>query len=204
MLYQVIKTADLPKVIPGGMTVYSISRNDGKKGKSGIVAVMPQITDAVRSVFLNDPVGVAYITDRMEWLRGKVASAVHARGETIHDEKIGITALLALARQETESQRMTKESIGEWFDSDVASLIAARIKEKMVGIADDKVTKLVEGYRASFESLSVRELSMSNAKKEQMLKVFELLPEDYDHVIAVKALEKLNSISEATETLAAL
>lgn len=206
MVYTVTATKDLPKgyTVPEGMTMYSISRNDGKKGKSGIVCVMPSISEAVRDVFSNSVEGKAFIQDRLEWLRSKVASALNAKGATIHDENIGITALLAQAKLETESQRMTKESIGEWFDADLAPLIAARIQEKMQGITADKVEKLVAGYKKQFELLSSRECHFAPEVKAQMLKALEMLPEDYDHVIAVKVAEKLNSVSEATETLAAL
>lgn len=204
-MYQVVKTAELPKAIPDGMMVYSISRNDGKKGKSGIVCVMPVITEAVRNVFVNDAVGVAFIQDCMESLRSKVASVIHAKGNTIHDEVIGITALLAQAKLETESQRMTKEAIGNWFDADLAPLIAARIESVMIGIAADKVAKLVDGYKDKFQSLSGRDVSLSPQVKAQMLKALELISDpEYSNIIAEKVAEKLASISEATETLAAL
>jgi len=204
MLYPVIASKDLAKTIPEGMTVFSVSRNDGKKGKSGIVCVAPGISEAVRNVFVSSAEGVAFVQDQMEWLKSKVISAIHAKGNTVHDENTGITAILAQARLETESQRMTKEAIEVWFDADLAPLVAGRITAKMVGIAADKVEKLVAGYKGKFASLSGRDVSLAPEVKAQMLKALELLPEDYDHVIAVKVAEKLNSISEATETLAAL
>lgn len=203
-MYQVVKTSELPDSIADGMDVYSISRNDGKKGKSGIVAVMPTISESVFNVFINDEAGKAFVVDSIHALRSKVASAIHAKGNTITDDTIGITALLVMAKQETESQRMTKESIGEWFDADLASLIATRIQDKLVTISQDKLDKLVAGYRAKFQTLSGRDVSMPLPVKAQLIKAMELLPDDYEHVIGIKVMEALTKAEEATETLAAL
>lgn len=203
-MYQVVKTSDLPKPIGEGMQVYAVSRNDGKKGKSGIVCVAPAVTDAVVAVFSNDPVGQAFIVDSIIGLRSKVISNLHAAGKTIVDDVIGISAILAMARIEIESQRMTKEAIGQWFDADLTQLIGNAISAKIVGIATDKLAKLVDGYKAKFQTLSQREISMPLVVKGQLVKAMELLPEDYDNTIAEKVAEALTRTEEASEMLAAL
>ena len=202
-MYLVQKTADV-KAIPEGMQQFAVSRNDGKKGKSGIVCVAPAITEAVQSVFEQSIEGKAFILDCISGLRSKVISKLHSKNLTITDEAIGITALVAMAKLETESQRMTKEAIGNWFDADLSGLIANAISAKMQGIAADKLAKLVDGYKAKFQTLSQREISMQLAVKAQLVKAMELLPEDYDNVIAEKVAEALTKAEEASETLAAL
>lgn len=203
-MYQVVTTKDLPKAIGDGMTIYAVSRNDGKKGKSGIVCVAPSISDSVVAVFSNSIEGKAFIVDAIEGLRSKLISKLYAKQLTVTDDAIGITALQLLAKTETESQRMTKEAIGAWFDSDLGSLIGYAIGLKMVGIAADKLAKLVEGYKGKFQSLAQREVSMPLAVKAQLVKAMELLPSDYESIIGEKVAEALTKAEEASETLAAL
>jgi hypothetical protein len=203
-MYQVVATKDLPKAIGDGMTVYAVSRNDGKKGKSGIVCVAPSISDSVVAVFSNSSEGRAFIVDAIEGLRSKLISKLYAKQLTVTDDAIGITALQLLAKTETESQRMTKEAIGAWFDADLGGLIGYAIGLKMIGIADDKLAKLVDGYKSKFQTLAQREVSMPVAVKAQLIKAMELLPSDYESIIGEKVVEALTKAEEASETLAAL
>jgi hypothetical protein len=202
MNYQVVKTTDA--VVVDGMTAYKVARTDGKKGKSGTVCIAPAISESVSIVFYNDAIGKAFIIDVLEQLRSGIISDLHASKKLITDEAIGVSAMLATAKLAVESSRMTKESIGVWFDADLAPLIAARISEKVAGISEDKVAKLVSGYRTAFESLSAREVSMSAEVKASLIKAMDLLPEDYDSVVGGKVLAKLVAAEEAKEMLAAL
>lgn len=203
-MYQVVATKDMPKAIGDGMAVYAVSRNDGKKGKSGIVCVAPAISGPTVAVFQNDAIGAAFIADCIAGLRSKIISKLHASNLVVSDDAIGITALLALATQEVNGTRMTAAAIGEWFDSDLAALVSGAIKAKMVGIADDKLGKLVAGYKDRFQSLSGRDVSMPDAVKASMMRAIALLPEGYDSVIGEKVITKLDSVSEAGEVALAL
>lgn len=200
-----VATKDLPESIGDGMTVYPISRNDGKKGKSGLVCVMPMVSESVFNVFVNNEIGKAFIVDAVERLRSKIASKLYAGGLVIDDTRIGIEGLLALAKLETESQRMTKESIGVWFDVALMDLVKGAIAAKMPqGIAADKLAVLAEGYKAKFQTLAGREVSMPNAVRDQLLRVLALLPDGYEHPICEKVAVALAEVQEASETLAAL
>ena len=202
-IYSVVATKDAG-VIGEGINLYSVSRNDGKKGKSGIVCAAPAISSSVMAVFQSDAAGVSYLIDCVSGLRSKIISKLHATGKTISDESIGITALLAMARTETESQRMTKDAIGTWFDADLADLICCAIRNKIGAIADDKLGKLVESYKVKFQSLASREINMPLAVKTQLGKALELLPSDYESIIGEKVAQALTDAEEASETLAAL
>jgi len=191
-------------VVAEGFTTVSISRTDGKKGKSGLCIVVPVVSDSVAALVASSEIGRAWIVDHIDGLRSKIASGVHKAGETITSDKLGIEALLAAMKLETESQRMTKDAIGTWFDSDLAPLVAARLQERMQGIAADKLAKLVDGYKTGFQILAGRDPSMSEPIKTSLQRALELLPEDYDSVIATKVAEKLAVVTEATATLAAL
>jgi len=191
-------------VVSEGFTTVSIARTDGQKGKSGLCIVVPVVSESVAALVASSEIGRAWLVDHIDGLRGKIASGIHKAGGTITSDKLGIEALLAAMKLETESQRMTKDAIGAWFDSDLAGLISARLQERMQGIAADKLAKLVDSYKAGFQILAGRDPSMAEAIKVSLQRALELLPEDYDSVIATKVAEKLAVVTEATATLAAL
>ncbi len=203
-VYYVVATKDAVLPTDGSSVAYAVSRNDGKKGKSGIVCVAPVITGNMVSLFLHDPIGQAYFTDCMAGLRSKIISALHSKGKIITGMSIDLAAMLVMARTETESQRMTKEAIGQWFDMDLADRVMVAIRAKMTGIADDKLVKLAEGYKVKFMTLASREVNMPLQVKAQLVKAMELLPEDYESVIGEKVAAALAEAEEAMETLAAL
>jgi hypothetical protein len=201
-IYNVVKTADA--TIADGNVILSIARTDGKKGKSGNCIVVPAVSESVLTLVFNHADGKAWITDCIDDLRSEIASAINKKGEVISSDKLGIDALLVAMRTANESQRMTKESITNWFNADLAPLVASRICEKMFGIADDKLTKLVEAYAEKFASLAGREVSMKDEVKAMLIKALELLPDEYEHPIATKVIAKLTKVEETTEILTAL
>ncbi len=202
-MYKVQATKDA--VVGDGFTALPISRTDGKKGKSGLCIVVPVVSDAVVAVVQNGAEFAPWLVAAIDDLKSRIASAINKRNDVITSDKLGTAAILAAMKADTESQRMTKEAIGEWFTSDLAQAIAARIKSKMSGIADDKVAKLVDGYKLRFMSLAGRDVSMDDKVKAQLITALELLTEEQgDSVIAVKVMEKLTEVTEASEVLVAL
>jgi hypothetical protein len=86
----------------------------------------------------------------------------------------------------------------------LGELIAARLKDKIAGISDDKIGKLVEGYRVKFAGLSGRDVTMPDEVRDQLIKAMDLLPEEHDSTMAVRIAEKLAAVTESSEELAAL
>lgn len=201
--YAVIKTSDVKELDANQVTI-AISRTDGKKGKSGLCAVVDAFgTNNLQAAMLDDT-GKAWMIDAIEALRARMASELNKAGKPLNQFNLGYDAVIAAMRQESMNQRMTAEAIGAWFDGDLSGLIGARIQEKIPTIASDKLAKLVEGYKDKFQSLSGRNVSMNEQVKGQLLNAFSLLGDDYDSVIGNKVLEKLMTVTEATEVFAAL
>lgn len=200
----VIDTKAIPVDLATNQTVINIGRTDGKKGKSGKCAIVPAYSINTLQAILSNEVGEAWVMSAVNDLRGKIATALVKAGKSITETDVALTAILAAMRVETESQRMTKESIGAWFDNDLAALVDLRIREKMAGISQDKLDKLVKGYRDSFQQLAGRDVSMPDSIKNQLIRALELLPADYDSVIGEKVTAALLAVTEASVTLAAL
>ena len=152
-MYSVIKTSDVTddQKSEASLTILPIARTDGKKGKSGFCIVVPQVSDSVLHLVTTSDIGKAWIVDCINDMRSKLASSINKAGQTITSDKLGIDALWAAMKAESENQRMTRDAIGAWFDADMASLIAARVQEKMPGIAADKLAKILESYKENFQ-----------------------------------------------------
>ena len=205
-MYSVIKTSDVTddQKSEASLTILPIARTDGKKGKSGFCIVVPQVSDSVLHLVTTSDIGKAWIVDCINDMRSKLASSINKAGQTITSDKLGIDALLAAMKAESESQRMTRDAIGAWFDSDISSIIAEKVKEKMPGIANDKLAKVLESYKENFQKLAGRDISMPNVVRDNLLRAMEFLPAGYDSVIGGKVLEKLASVTEAQEVMVAL
>lgn len=207
MAYQIKPTKEIKETT--GMVSIPVARNDGKKGKSGIAVQLPCISDAVLNVFMTNPAGRTFLADAIDSLRAKIASNIYAKGyTTIGSDEVGITALLALAKAEAESQRLTKESIGAWFDADMAPLLIAAIKEKYAssGISEDRIIKIISNFRSGYQVCAARpdNRSLPTAMRNNLLAQFDKFPEGYDNLVANKLLDILPEIEEASVTLEAL
>jgi len=193
-MYPVVKTAEA--IVNEGLTTLNVARTDGKKGKSGSVIVVPVLSDSVLFLIQGADVGKAFIVDAIDALRSRIASSINSKGNTITSDKLGIDAILAAMKLETESQRMTKDSIGIWFDDDLLALMKARFAVKLPGISDGKMAGITYQYRCKFQSLAGRDGFIPDAVKSQLVTAMELLPAEYESVIGTKLLEKLTAVTD--------
>lgn len=204
--YIVRKTTDPLNAETNGMVQVPISRTDGAKGKSGMCILAPIVSDSVLTVIYNDPAGHEWLRSIVDSLRAKVASECNKAGKTITSETIGVTKLLEAMKAEESSSRLTKESIAAWFDSDMSPLLQVAIAEKFGTISNEKVTKILESYKAGYQVCANRKdnRSMATAMRNTLLNQFDKFPNDYDNTIANKIIAILPTISEMTERLDAL
>lgn len=191
--YTVQQTKDISET--DGFVVLPVSRTDGKKGKSGIGIKVPAVSESVLSLVFSHPVGKAFLSDAIDGVRSRIASDLHKAQKQITSDRIGIDGILERMKQETESQRMTKEAIGAWFDGELMPLLCDAIKEKLPSLSDDKVTKSAAGYRADFQLLASRSIVMGEEIKTKLGKAIALLPDDCESVIGGKVIAALNDLT---------
>lgn len=191
------------KIIPDDLdysiyTAIPIARNDGKKGKSGLAMVVDALSDnSLQRVLLSDA-GKKWIADSLNTIRGKLASAQLAIGGTVSRETVNTDAIIAAMVAEAESQRISKDSIGNWFDSDLAGLVADKVRAKMPTLAEDKVEEVVKAYRTKFQVLASQEPSMDADTKAALLSVLDLLPENYSSVIGDKIMARMAKVDTSS------
>ena len=201
--YAVIKTSDV-KELDAGQTVIAISRTDGKKGKSGLVAVVDSFgVNDLQSAVINET-GRAWVIDAINGLRSRMASELNKNGKPLNHINLGFDAIIKAMALENESQRMTKEAIGNWFDAELAELLQLAIAEKFPHVVGGALAKMVQQFKDKFQSLAGREVSMNDKEKQQLEKALFLLGEDYNHPMADKIAEKLANVTEAGSMIDAL
>lgn len=197
--YTTIQAKTIPDDLDSSIyTAIPISRNDGKKGKSGLAMVVDALSEnSLQRVLLSDA-GKKWIADSLNTIRGKLASAHLASGGTVSRETVNTYAIIAAMAAEAESQRISKESIGNWFDSDLAGLVADKVRAKMPTLADNKVEEVVKAYRTKFQVLAAQEPSMDADTKAALLSVLDLLPEDYASVIGDKIMARMERVDTSS------
>lgn len=197
--YSVLQAKTIPDDLDSSIyTAIPIARNDGKKGKSGLAMVVDALSEnSLQRILLSDA-GKKWIADSLNTIRGRLASAQLATGGTVSREIVGTGAIIAAMVAEAESQRISKESIGNWFDSDLAGLVAEKVLAKLPTLAEDKVEEVVKAYRTKFQVLAAQEPSMDADTKAALLSVLDLLPEDYSSVIGDKIMARMNKVDTSS------
>lgn len=197
--YSVLQAKTIPDDLDNSVyTAIPIARNDGKKGKSGLAMVVDALSEnSLQRILLSDA-GKKWIADSLNTIRGRLASAQLASGGTVSREIVGTGAIIAAMVAEVESQRISKESIGNWFDSDLAELIAWKVRANMPTLADDKVEEVVNAYRTMFKVLASQEPSMDADAKAALLSALDLLPEDYSSVIGDKIMARMAKVDTSS------
>lgn len=204
-IYTVMETKNAAAVQPDGFHLLPISRTDGKKGKSGLCIQAPVVSESMLTVAFNDAVGKEWFAAQIAALQSRIASAANKAGQAITSETIGISALLVAMKGEEQAARISKESIGAWFDAGMLPLLTAALVAK--NVPEGAIAKIAEAFKGVFCKLAQREVSLTDAEAEQLTKALALIPEDSElaedsmtEKLAVRlgdAMERGNSIANA-------
>lgn len=197
--YIPVQTKTIPDDLDSSIyTAIPIARNDGKKGKSGLAMVVDTLSEnSLQRILLSDA-GRKWIADSLNTIRGRLASNQLVTGGTVGREIVGTDAIIAAMVAEVESQRISKESIGNWFDADLAGLVAEKVLAKLPTLAEAKVEEVVKAYRTKFQVLAAQEPSMDADTKAALLSVLDLLPEDYSSVIGDKIMARMAKVDTSS------
>lgn len=180
-----------------GFVKLPIARTDGKKGKSGNAIMAHAITANTMQAILNDEVGAAWMISQVNALRSVMASALHKAGSTITREDIALTALLEAMKKEEGKQRFSKDAIASWFDAVLCKYLSAALEAK--GIPAGVAEKTLEAFKTVFCKLSAREVSLTDAEKDQLVKAMGLIPEDSEDAVEGMTERIAEKLAEAAD-----
>lgn len=198
MTYQIgaLKTVGKNDPVVG----YRLCRVIAKKGKVGDKVmesqgvILPEIRLNALQVILSAEVGKAWMQSKVHEVQDAlVRKAVENGKMAIFDDQISVEAILKAMEAVEAATRFSKESIAVWFDADIAPHLVNAIRDKIVGISQDKLDHLVKGYKEDFQTLAAREVFMAPEIKVKLQKALNLLPDDYESeysVTAEKVFEK--------------
>jgi hypothetical protein len=100
------------------------------------------------------------------------------------------------------SSRLSKDSIGAWFDADMVKPLMDVLIGK--GFSIEKAADVCGVYKKKFMELAGIKVSMDDKLREQLGKCLALLPDGYEHIIAEKVADRLSAAAPAAEILDAL
>lgn len=201
---KIISKKEVPATMRLSRVIFKKDRKTGiEKDSKGLF--VSEITGNLLQLISGDERGA-------EFLKGKIAEVqdsiirklIDAGKVVINSDEIDHGMILSAMAATNESVRFSKESIAAWFKEYLQDALDVAIRAKMPGITQSQMDKLLGNYLESFQILAGRNPSMSNEIKAGLIRAMEFLPEDHDSVVATTILEKLNSVAEASVTLAAL
>lgn len=166
------------------VVTYKTDKETGIKKDSKAVSV-PQISDD--AIIDNLPSLVGHIRSMLAKtqdaiIRERLDSGVNVAHIT--NEEISIAACIEYLENSNESGRLTKESVGAWFDSTIADNLTVVLADKL-GVSDtptfeeqSKIDLIVAGFKDRISSLAGGKTVFPVKEAESIKKALNLAPND--------------------------
>ena len=201
---KVIAKKDMPAMHRLARIIFKKDRKTGvEKDSKGLW--INAITDNMMQVVASHETGAEYLRNVIAGVQDGIIRKLIEQGKlVVSSDEIDVDHIIAAMAAANETERFSKESIKLWFVEHMTPALTVAIRNKMTGISDSKLNQLLANYLDSFQVLAGRNPSMSNEIKAGLIRAMEFLPEDHDSVVACTIAEKLNSVTEASVSLAAL
>lgn len=183
-----------------------------ENGKVSQFCQLPEVTPAFAQAFISHEKGLNLIQDYIASIQNKVVRKVYLEhGRSPCDADLTLDALFAMGESESENVRLTKESIGAWFDLNkgkIAGFLAATrvtgfdvmsMEEKAAfwsGESGLRFLQIASNYKPMFAELAARKPSYLEGVKEKVEMVCAAVMEGT--ALEEKMLEKLSSVVVAT------
>lgn len=122
---------------------------------------------------------------------------------SIPTESISIAECISYLESSDESGRLTKESVGNWFDSNIADMLAIALADKL-GVSENntaeeskKVFDIIAAFRGNISSMAGGKTSFPAQVAKQLKKALELAPSN--DVIASRFMVRIDKMIENKE-----
>lgn len=123
----------------------------------------------------------------------------------VQDTEIGIDAIIAYLNDSSESGRLTRKVLDNWFDMNVSEMLQVALADKL-GLSNtptlqesNKVDLLVASYKDKLAALSGGNTSYSPKVATQLLRALEVA--SVEDSIASKLVAKLTKMRDVTDSL---
>jgi hypothetical protein len=168
--------------------------------------IVDTTTEAVLQAILLNDAGRTWMSDCLDGIKTTIAARLTSSqfGKVVSSGVFSVSELLKEISSELASSRLSKESIGTWFDSDLRVYWAMAIMDKLPDISEDKLVKLIGTFRDAYCALNSREVSMAPSLQVQLVRGLDLLPEDYENPIAEKLSTRLIELADKPDLVSIL
>lgn len=190
--------------VPEGMRECRVIIKDKALTESGKVSQYCQLRDVSESLvasFVRNPAGAQLVASFIEGLQNKVVRNVYVKeNRSPNEDDLTIAQLIAVGEVEGESARLTKESIGAWFDSVKENIAGFIASSKGLDANDPRCVVWAGNFKSLFVELAGRNPSIAPDVKAKM----ELVAVGVmtGTVIEEKILEKLeNATTKSADDL---
>jgi len=172
---------------------------DGKKERNSQCVSLPimNLSDADR-ITLGKHINEWFFSVQDEMIREMVVKG----SEAITDEEIDVVAVNAYLAAQSAGERLTGDSIKEWFVAELQDILLVAFADKM-GIGNQptdeqaqKLERICNVYRDKFATLAGGRTVVDTDSRQKMLKALELI--DCSEGIGQKLQARLNAQAAVT------
>jgi hypothetical protein len=177
---------------------YKSTKNNPAKFKSICVSVpytdVQEIRDSIDSL-------LPHIGTLLENAQDGIIRSLYESSEgqlqSVSDAEISVAACIAFLNAEASGNRLSSESIGIWFDTQVAENLTVVIADKLgftelTDAAMETVNKHLKSYRQLFAGLAGKNLSYTPVQISGLERAMEVASVDDD--MSGKLVQKLNTL----------
>lgn len=172
------------------------------KRESKCVSV-PVIAD--EEITSNIDVLIPHIRNMLENTQKSIVRELLDTGNvvSIATESLSITECISYLESSDESGRLTKESVGNWFDSNIADILAIALADKLgvsevpTEVESKKVFDIIAAFRGNISSMAGGKTSFPAQVAKQLKKALELAPNN--DVIASRFMTRIDRMIENKE-----
>lgn len=188
--------------VPEGMReCRTIIKGDKTPGKVSQYCTLPEVTDGLAQAIVRNTAGMILIKDFIESLQNKVVRNVYLKeGRSVNQDDLTIEQLIKIGELEGETARLTKESIGVWFDSVKDGIKQFIADTKGLDVSDSRIEIWAGNFKPLFVELAGRNPSIASDVKAKMELVAVAVMTGT--MIEEKILEKLeNAVEKSADDL---
>lgn len=185
-----------------------------KRDKSGKIAgtnscllVAPITSEHVTEVATNEA-WHKHIVSFLESEQDKLIRALHVAGnEEVTDKAISLDAILTSLNTETVSARLTKDTVNQWFNENLADTLTVAFADKL-GVTEEssdedvtKVERIVATYKGKFAGLASNVTVYPTEMIDKLMTALDSCEVDKTEVITSKVIGKLESMKQSDDDL---
>ena len=200
--------AKAPVIEPNLRTIKVMYKKpkDGSKQKDNVCLLVDPVTEAEVKPFL--PALMPHIIAMCETTQDAIAKELHTSNDTlIEPTQLDMESIVSKLERDAISQRINKETINSWFDSNMADVMSVLFADKL-GLSEnptqedsDKVDRFVSVYRNKFAGLASNMTAYQPNEAEKLVEAMEKCEIAETDLLAAKLKDKLVKMQNPVDTM---